>query len=129
MSKKICIATAEELCAEDTELLRCCTDVALSMDERKMSRVLRMRLVLGSKWPQGFQPVGKEDGAAGESAAREIMGAHGKYIITVDRLLDLQRCKADDTVVELADGLIEALKKVSSYFSRCTTACGTLQVP
>eukprot|EP00973_Karenia_brevis_P034042 4695866-Karenia_brevis.AAC.1 len=86
------------------------------MDKRNMSRVLRMRLVLGAGWPQGFQPVGKEDGAAGESAAREIMGAHGKYIRTVDRLLDLQRCKADDTVVQLAEQLTEALRQ------RCSEA-------
>ena len=114
VAKNMIECTAAELSWEDSMLLRRCSDVALTMDERKGMLVVRVRLTMGSGMPKGFraEALGGESPAVAPGATdREIAGTYGKYIHTVDRLLSFRGAKAFDDTPALAQHLTDALKE------------------
>ena len=51
IAKRIIRCAVDELWDQDRELLRKCTDIALTMDGRKSKLIIRMRLTMGSGMP------------------------------------------------------------------------------
>ena len=72
---------------------------------------MHMRLVLGNGWPPKLCAVGESTATDPiSSTVREIMGAHGKYISVVDRLLDIRAGRPEDTVDDVAKHLVDSLR-------------------
>ena len=94
-------------------MLRCATDIALTKDARNNYVVTRVRMVLGSGWPAHVRPVQPvaPSGMQAETSVRSVMGAHGKYISTVDRVLEYDTMSPADATADGARRLVESLRK------------------
>ena len=54
IAKRFVQRRAKELRAEDVVLLRCATDIGMTMDRRVQNGVIRVRIVLGKGMPRNF---------------------------------------------------------------------------
>ena len=101
---------ADVLCAEDRALLSHSTHIHLTMDGRRNNLVVRCRMTLRSL-PEGC--VRDVDPASGGDVEgkRILRNIGGKNFLRADRLLLFTRLEGCVTTMDLADALVDALRR------------------
>lgn len=131
VAQRLVRCAADVLRREDMELLRACTDIALTMDGRKGNVVVRARLCMGDGMPaslggqapaslggQASAPIGGQSPAPVGGAvapigceARRIANMSGAHIPVLERLLSFRENRAFSTTEELAAHLVASVRE------------------
>ena len=130
VAKNIVEVIATELQSEDHRLISNATDIALTMDARSSMLVIRTRLSMGHKWPEGLRAMGggatpssmgggATPSSMGSSAAtdeaahtgyREVPHVYGKGVPVVERIIGYRREGAFGGTQDLVNLLIDSFR-------------------